>query len=577
LSHCVSSAGSGFLIGFILPLTLVDTAFGQTAWTVETGSWFEAANWSQGAPSASVPAAINNGGMAQIASAGAAAAQTTLATAAGQSGFLTVSGTGSLSTQTFVIGQGGSGDFSLTSGGTVTSTSASLGGNSSNGSGSGQGAATISGPDSSWNTSGTLTVGSFGRGSLTVDEGLVTANRVDLGVFGGSLGGISLRNGGTLRIGDGMQPVNFGKGGGEIRIGDGAMAGSLEASAVNIPLANGTIAFNHTNDIAFTIPITGKGQLTKSGAGTTTLNGNQTYSGTTIVQGGVLRIAGSLTASTSTVNGGTLAVYGSAPSGVTVNSGGVLDGAGTVGPVVINAGGAIAVRGEGVGTLTTGDLTLAATSRLEMDLGLPVLSDKLQVNGSLILDGTLKIQKTIAYEPGQYTILSYTGSITNRGLVFEAPFLAANPGSTIVNDAANKRIVATIAPGSFLPGDFDENGVVDGDDLDRWREMVPWPSGATHFTGDGDGDHDVDGADYLVCQRQVGQFSTATVAATRVPEPAFMEMLMAAFVTAFALFKRGSRGVNFQPRLPQLLVHEGFGVIIGAPRIRKATPTGMAR
>jgi hypothetical protein len=49
---------------------------------------------------------------------------------------------------------------------------------------------------------------------------------------------------------------------------------------------------------------------------------------------------------------------------------------------------------------------------------------------------------------------------------------------------------------------------------------------ATHWHGDADGDQDVDGADFLVWQRQLGGGPPATAASTAVPEPATMVLLI---------------------------------------------------
>ena len=55
--------------------------------------------------------------------------------------------------------------------------------------------------------------------------------------------------------------------------------------------------------------------------------------------------------------------------------------------------------------------------------------------------------------------------------------------------------------GPPLPGDFDTDGDVDGDDLDRWQAGFAMPSGAELGDGDADADTDVDGNDFLAWQR----------------------------------------------------------------------------
>ena len=71
---------------------------------------------------------------------------------------------------------------------------------------------------------------------------------------------------------------------------------------------------------------------------------------------------------------------------------------------------------------------------------------------------------------------------------------------------------------NVLPGDFDENFVVDGADLERWQANFGLPGPATHMNGNADGDEDVDGADFLVWQHQLGSVP-AVATAQPLPEP----------------------------------------------------------
>jgi probable HAF family extracellular repeat protein len=65
-----------------------------------------------------------------------------------------------------------------------------------------------------------------------------------------------------------------------------------------------------------------------------------------------------------------------------------------------------------------------------------------------------------------------------------------------------------VLPQPSLPADFDENGVVDGGDLMRWRTGFGTTT-ATHMQGNADGDQDVDGADFLIWQRQLTEQAAA--------------------------------------------------------------------
>jgi hypothetical protein len=90
-----------------------------------------------------------------------------------------------------------------------------------------------------------------------------------------------------------------------------------------------------------------------------------------------------------------------------------------------------------------------------------------------------------------------------------------------------------------LAGDFDDNDIVDGEDLAHWKAgygMV----GATHAQGDADGDGRVDGNDFAIWQRQLGRSAaTSSVgAATSTPEPRALGLAGVAALGAFRWRRR---------------------------------------
>ncbi|QDV44244.1 Extracellular serine protease precursor [Stieleria neptunia] len=112
------------------------------------------------------------------------------------------------------------------------------------------------------------------------------------------------------------------------------------------------IAFG-SDDAIFSGQIATAVSLVKSDTGTQTLAGNNTYAGTTTVNGGVLQIDGAHT------GGGDY----------TVNAGGTLGGNGTIGSaVIVNAGGHLA-PGASAGTLSVDDLTLSPDAHFDVELG----------------------------------------------------------------------------------------------------------------------------------------------------------------------------------------------------------------
>lgn len=75
------------------------------------------------------------------------------------------------------------------------------------------------------------------------------------------------------------------------------------------------------------------------------------------------------------------------------------------------------------------------------------------------------------------------------------------------------------SPVAFAAADFNEDGSVNGEDLDFWRAGYGTSTGAGHTDGDADEDGDVDGADFLIWQRNL-----SVASAIAVPEPATMTL-----------------------------------------------------
>ena len=84
-----------------------------------------------------------------------------------------------------------------------------------------------------------------------------------------------------------------------------------------------------------------------------------------------------------------------------------------------------------------------------------------------------------------------------------------------------------------IPGDFDGNGFVDSLDLAAWKAGFGTLSGASIADGDADDDQDVDGADFLIWQRQFTGPPPLS-ASSAVPEPTtlvLISMAVAALLT----------------------------------------------
>ena len=219
---------------------------------------------------------------------------------------------------------------------------------------------------------GTLQLGNGGAsGSIAgdvVNDGTLRFNRDNVLTFGGKITG----SGNVVQAGSGVSILtraNTYTGGTEIRAGKLQLArfGSIVGDVVN----QGTFVFNTAPGYAFGGAISGTGAVEKQGPGDLTLTGNSTYSGTTIIKGGELRLNGTL----------------QSPR-VTVGSGTTLSGSGaTTGDVLVRPGGTVAPGGTTPGgQLTVGALDLLAGGVLRIDAaessGGGLSADRLNVTGT---------------------------------------------------------------------------------------------------------------------------------------------------------------------------------------------------
>lgn len=189
---------------------------------------------------------------------------------------------------------------------------------------------------------------------------------------------------------------------------------------------------------------TGAQVLRKQGPGLLLLNGANTFTGVTQVQGGSL--------------GGT----GSLASGVTVEN-----------------GGALAPGSGGIGTFTiAGALTFNAGSALNVDIAAPGSSDLLTVGGAVAATGTttINLNGLDGAGAGTYTLITATSPISTAN--FRVGTTPAGFRGTLA--ASGNSLTVTLAPGSALSA------------LETWREQyfgVSENSGnaADAFDADGDG------------------------------------------------------------------------------------------
>ncbi|WP_155765320.1 autotransporter domain-containing protein [Mesorhizobium erdmanii] len=176
--------------------------------------------------------------------------------------------------------------------------------------------------------------------------------------------------------------------------------------------------------------------------GNQTLDGINTYTGTTTVEdGGTLTVNGSIASSSMT----------------TVEAGGRLGGTGTVGNVTVD-GGTLA-PGSSTGTLTVqGDLSMTSQSTYLVDVS-PANATRVDVTGTASLNGaTLRTSYAAgSYVARQYTILTADGSVNGT---FSGPVSSNIPLSlsqTVSYDPEGTSIYLNTELNFVLPGGLNGN------------------------------------------------------------------------------------------------------------------------
>lgn len=323
----------------------------QVSWNTTTGSWFVGSNWHAGlVPEATQAVYVTNGGTVQIAGPGAVSLSGELASAINSSGTVEVSnngtwvmsgfqndlsvgrwGTGTLRisgsgevrnsdgfigyqasangtvevsggkwiNETLTVAASGTGKLVISGTGEVTSGMSEIGsGTGSNG--------TVEVSGGRWTTSETLYVGNSGTGSLDISgTGLVDARKnVILSYFNPGTGTITLRgdgNGrGVLLTG---QIVEGPTGSGKVVFDGGILRATRDEGGLMVGFETGDVeirnggAYVDTNGFNVTLSTSlpnaagQNGGLVKLGDGTLRLQGLNTYTGGTTINGGTLQIS----------------------------------------------------------------------------------------------------------------------------------------------------------------------------------------------------------------------------------------------------------------------------------------------
>lgn len=269
------------------------------------------------------------------------------------------------------------------------------------------------------------------KASLAVENGAtLSATSLAMAAQADGTTGLTLGSGGILVLDNGEGAGTFGSGtvGAFVTVGESC---DIQADTItgNFPIGQGTLTFDHGDDLIFGASIAGNFAVKKTGAGTMSLDRANTYAGGTLIDEGALSVendSGSATGSGAVTidSGGTLAGYGSVAGAVTLSSAGnIAPGYADrlrLGSLVWKSGGKVTL---GLADSTDFSDRLQITGALTKNGGAPheiVLVD----NG--IVKGTDYVLMTFASKSGfsasDFTVTGMQGqlSITATQLLFHA-------------------------------------------------------------------------------------------------------------------------------------------------------------
>ncbi|TAL05279.1 MAG: hypothetical protein EPO07_03785, partial [Verrucomicrobia bacterium] len=211
--------------------------------------------------------------------------------------------------------------------------------------------------------------------------------------------------------------------------------GTLTAASIGGLKGTRNVSLQNTTPAAVALTVGGNGQsttysgvlsssgsLTKTGAGTLTLSGANSFSGTTTIGQGTLALSGSGALASSTIDvqfGTTFDVSGVS---FTLGSGKTIKGNGTIVGNVTDSSGSTITPGASVGLLTvSGNLNLAGGDTLQYEFATGT-NDQIVVTGDLTPSGTTTIN--LATLPsgglvnGNYDLIKVSGNLNGSAANF---------------------------------------------------------------------------------------------------------------------------------------------------------------
>ena len=483
----------------IIPTSAIQS---QTLWQAGTGDWFTAGNWTLGVPTAADDFQINNRGTAQILAAGALGDEGRLGVAALQSGTLQIGATGTLTSANFFVGDAGTGTLSISAGGILNAVSTSVGQAALS-----NGTATVSGTNSALNNSFSIFVGNGGMGNLTISAGgvVTVVNQSSVGNLAGGIGGatvtganstwnttqglyVGVSGSGTLNIANGGAATSLFGVMGDLATGFGSTTvtgvGSSWATSANffvgnsgtgaLLVENGGLVENTGIGYIGTFA-TGLGSVTVRGANAAWTNTNAVVVGFSgganlaIESGGLVTNTVGVIAFANTSNG--VAVVTGANS-LWLNSGALAVGLSGQGLLRISNGGTVVTTNVSVGTnaLSTGTIELdgtngargvLATAQVAAGAGTAMVD----FDGGIFQASVNQTELLAGFAPGAVTLSGGGAFINSNAFNVGTAQALVGPGSL---NKIGAGILTLSGASTYTGGTFIEQGtllVVDGGDF----------------------------------------------------------------------------------------------------------------
>ena len=189
-----------------------------------------------------------------------------------------------------------------------------------------------------------------------------------------------------------------------------------------------------------------------------------------------------------------------------------------------------ALTKSGTGTLALGGANSYTGDTTVLEGILRTDNPFLSNAGDVYLSSAAAIDLNFGGGPDVVDSLFFDG-VSQAAGIWGADGSGAQFTSSLITGGGLLQVSTFVAP---IPGDFDSNGVVDGDDLAQWEGDF-----GQNGDSDADGDLDSDGADFLAWQRSFGSGALSLPFSQAVPEPPSI-VLLSGLALVGILFRRHS-------------------------------------